>query len=208
MKRIALSILALALGTTGGLSTAQNRHPGDDPYSRSDIARVTRVERLSNHRDAYERQECWNERTSSNESGYYRDDSGRLYRDDGPNKTARTVIGALVGGALGNQVGDGRGRTAATIAGAAIGASVGSRSGDDDRRYDSYDRYSSNDGIERRCRTVAGYDGRNRGRDSFRVSYTYSGQSYQAMTSVNPGRTLRVLVDVRPDEGAQIADRR
>lgn len=38
---------------------------------------------------------------------------------------AGTVIGALVGGALGNQVGKGDGRKAATVAGAVAGGAVG-----------------------------------------------------------------------------------
>lgn len=149
-------------------------------------------------RDSYQRQECWNERTNSNESGYYRDESGRLYRGDGSSNTARTLIGAIVGGALGTQVGDGDGRTVATIGGAAIGAAIGANSGRNNNRFEGYDRYSDNSGTERHCRNIGGHDGR--GRDDYRVTYTYAGSSYQSMTNFNPGRTLRVVVDVRPEE--------
>jgi outer membrane lipoprotein SlyB len=45
------------------------------------------------------------------------------------NSTAGTLIGAVVGGALGNQVGHGGGRAAATILGAVGGAAVGNRIG-------------------------------------------------------------------------------
>jgi outer membrane lipoprotein SlyB len=41
--------------------------------------------------------------------------------------TLGTVGGAVVGGVLGNQVGQGRGRTLATVGGAAGGAAVGNR---------------------------------------------------------------------------------
>jgi len=44
-----------------------------------------------------------------------------------PNNTAGTLLGAVVGGALGNQVGHGGGRAAATILGAVGGAAVGNR---------------------------------------------------------------------------------
>ncbi len=44
---------------------------------------------------------------------------------DKNSSTLGTVIGALVGGALGNQVGKGNGRTAATVAGAAAGGYAG-----------------------------------------------------------------------------------
>ena len=43
------------------------------------------------------------------------------------NQTLGTIGGALVGGILGNQVGQGSGRTAATVVGAAGGAYAGNR---------------------------------------------------------------------------------
>lgn len=203
MKRLAQSILSLSLvATLSGAALAQSDHDRGDYASGSqyrDVARVTRVEIVNGHggrhdRDPYARQECWDEVFNRYDSDYYRDESGRLYRGDS-NKTARTLIGALVGGALGNQVGGGDGRTAATIAGAAIGATVGNKSGRDDR-YEGHDRYRDNSGFERRCRTVGGYG---HGRDTYRVSYRYSGRNYQTVTDIKPGRTLRVLVDVRPE---------
>lgn len=45
----------------------------------------------------------------------------------GPSSGGGALLGALVGGVLGNQVGDGRGRTAATGVGAIGGAVVGNR---------------------------------------------------------------------------------
>jgi outer membrane lipoprotein SlyB len=52
------------------------------------------------------------------------------------NATVGTVIGAVVGGALGHQIGKGSGRTAATIGGAVVGGvaghAIGSRSGNGD----------------------------------------------------------------------------
>ena len=59
------------------------------------------------------------------------------------------MIGALIGGALGNQVGKGDGRKAATIAGLVAGAAIANHTGNDD-----YDQYRDNSGVVRRCRTV------------------------------------------------------
>ncbi|MBK8284442.1 MAG: glycine zipper 2TM domain-containing protein [Ahniella sp.] len=192
MKRSTKTILSIALvASFSGLVSAQSSQ-------HRDTARVTRVEQMNHqgngyHRDPYPRQECWDERSSRYESGYFRDESGRLYRGDSSNKAGRTVIGAIIGGVIGNQVGDGNGRTAATIAGAAIGASVGNKSGRDDR----YDRFRDDSGYERRCRMVGGYD--NYESDTYRVTYKYAGNSYQTMTNYRPGRNLRVVVDVRPE---------
>jgi uncharacterized protein YcfJ len=138
----------------------------------------------------YLRQECWNEQTNAYDSGYYRDSNGRLYRGD---STANgTVLGAIIGGALGNQVGKGDGRTAATVAGAVIGGAIGNNV---DRNHDSgaYD-YRDQSGTVRRCRTVS--DGGRFG--GYDVTYRYAGQSYHALMNYRPGRTMAVMVQVRP----------
>ncbi len=51
-----------------------------------------------------------------------------------------TLLGAIVGGALGNQVGKGDGRKAATIAGALAGGAVGHNVEKKNRRSRSYSR--------------------------------------------------------------------
>ena len=51
-----------------------------------------------------------------------------------------TILGAIVGGALGNQVGKGDGRKAATIAGALAGGAIGHNTEKDRRRSRSYYR--------------------------------------------------------------------
>jgi len=156
---------------------------------RRDIATVVRVdERFADN--GYLRQECWNERTNAYDSGYYRDDNGRLYRGD---STANgTLLGALIGGAVGNQVGKGDGRTAATVAGAVIGGAIGNNV---DRNHDSgaYE-YRDNSGVVRRCRTVS--DGGRFG--GYDVTYRYAGQTYHALMNYRPSRTMRVMVQVRP----------
>ena len=104
-------------------------------------------------------------------------------RDTRGNNGAGTVIGAIVGGALGNQVGKGDGRKAATVAGALIGGAIGNNAARRDDRY-----YGE---PETRCRTVSeryserrivGYD----------VAYELDGQQYQTRTANPPGRWIQV----------------
>jgi len=223
MKPITASVLALALSVAAGSAFAgaqdygngagydsrygDSRY-GNDRYdnsydngrnrSRSDVAQVTRVVPIVDEYASYQRQECWNEQTNDYDDGYYRDGSGRLYyRDDNHNNTDRAIIGGIIGGALGNQVGKGDGRTAATIAGVVIGASIGNNTG----RSDGYDRYSDNTGVVRRCRTVTDHGSRQNFR-GYDVTYRYAGQTYRTVTSRHPGRTMRVLVDVRPQDNS------
>ena len=211
MKRTTTTAIAIALTAalgTSAFAVAQDYYRGDsrdgrydyryDNYraadyrnrnERRDIATVVAVnERYSD--PGYQRQECWNERTNAYDNGYYRDQNGRLYRGD---STANgTLLGALIGGAVGNQVGKGDGRTAATVAGAVIGGAIGNNV---DRNHDSsaYE-YRDNSGIVRRCRTVS--DGGRFG--GYDVTYRYAGQTYHALMNYRPGRTMAVMVQVRP----------
>lgn len=97
-----------------------------------------------------------------------------------------TLVGAVLGGALGNQVGKGDGRKASTIAGAVVGGAVGRQ-------------VSRNTGPAGRCRTVeverterrlAGYD----------VEYQYKGDTYMSRLAGDPGNRLRIRVSITPDE--------
>ena len=200
MNAIARTALALSIAAFGSNALAQggDRYSQPDHPLRADRARVIEVQRVGGQYSTRLSQECWNESTSRHEPGYYRDNSGRLYRGENRGK-AGTVIGAIIGGVLGNQVGSGDGRKAATVAGAVIGGAVGSKHGQNDARYadDGYDYYGDETGVVRRCRTVEEPDG-GYGRRGYRVTYEYAGQTYQAFSLVRPGRTIPVLVDVRP----------
>jgi len=198
MKKIALTLLAASIAAVTGSALAQQyvvstNGPGNDNVRR-DYARVLEVQRVGGRYSNRVTQECWNERTSRYEGGYYRDNSGRLYRGDSDSDKSGAILGAIIGGALGNQVGKGDGRKAATIAGAVAGAAIGSKHGDDN---DYYDEFRDNSGVVRRCRTFnepTGYGGRR----GYIVTYDYAGQQYRSFSSIRPGRTIPVVVDVRP----------
>lgn len=113
------------------------------------------------------------------------------HRETRGNNTAGTVIGAIVGGALGNTVGKGDGRKAATIAGAVAGGAIGNSASRRDDRY-----YSS---TETRCRTIeeraserriVGYD----------VQYRYRGDVFMSHLDYDPGERMRVRVSISPAE--------
>ena len=107
---------------------------------------------------------------------------------DGGDPTGGTVVGAVVGGALGNQVGKGDGRKASTIAGAVIGGAIG-------RRIDRNNRSASGS----RCRTVE-VEREERRLTGYDVEYQYKGEKYMSRLDNDPGNRLRVRVSVMPDE--------
>ena len=210
MKRIAISALALAI-TAAGVVGAQDygrgydsRYDNNSRTQRTDVATVVGVQPIYDRYAAqgYQRQECWDERSNAYDDGYYRDSNGRLYRNGTDSNANGTLIGALIGGALGNQAGKGDGRKAATIGGAVIGGVIGNQVDRNNDASGNYDQYRDNSGTTRRCRTVTDYNNDSRQVEGYTVTYRYAGQTYSSYTTRRPGRTMRVVVDVRPvDDG-------
>jgi uncharacterized protein YcfJ len=204
MKRLAVTALATALVAASGSALAYDRDNGYDRYDgydndyragysadyrndgpRYDTAQVIRVDPIIDRYRTDSREHCWYEQ------------SGYRGRDDG---SGGAVLGAIVGGALGNQVGKGDGRTAATIAGAVIGGSIGYNVDRNNGNYDGYNGYRS--GTVRRCEVVGDY-GHDRYDDrvvAYNVTYRYAGQTYRTVTNYHPGNRLRVSVLVQPED--------
>jgi uncharacterized protein YcfJ len=117
-------------------------------------------------------------------------DDGTYVREH-KDTTGATVLGAVVGGALGNTVGKGDGRKAATIGGAVVGGVIGHNiaKGDSDRYQPGPCHVVDVDHEDRR---VVGYD----------VEYNYKGEVYFARMAYDPGNRIRVRVTVQPaDDG-------
>jgi uncharacterized protein YcfJ len=121
------------------------------------------------------------------------------YADDGALSSRHiggTLVGALIGGALGNQVGDGRGRQVARAAGAIIGGAVGHNVSRERQRQ----RYGDERYVYERC------DVRYRDRyeeriDGYEVTYEYAGRRYVTEMPYDPGDRIRIRVDVTPTVG-------
>lgn len=134
----------------------------------------------------------------------YRNDGYRNDEYGNAGANVATVVGGLVGAALGSQVGGGSARYATAAVGTMIGGMAGREVYDNARRSrrtasvvvcdprpfdqaygNGYGRdvgYAPDDG------RVSGYD----------VTYEYAGRTYTTRTGYNPGNRIRVRVDVSP----------
>jgi uncharacterized protein YcfJ len=114
----------------------------------------------------------------------------RTHYRGGPDP-GRVLVGAVIGGVIGHQFGSGRGNDVATAAGAFIGANEAAQNS-----YRS-GRVVEREVLETRCETVreARYESRVEGYD---VTYRYQGRLYHTRTNYDPGRRIRVRVDVTP----------
>jgi uncharacterized protein YcfJ len=114
-------------------------------------------------------------------------------RRDRPGVGASTLLGAVVGGVIGHQFGSGRGNDAATVAGTVVGAAIGNNAAK--RRYPDGDLQYARP-VERCTTTMREHEEERI--DGYRVVYRYNGQKYATRMPYDPGREIRVRVDVRP----------
>jgi uncharacterized protein YcfJ len=178
-------ILALALAAMATASTAAFAE------SFGDRARVVSAHPIV-ERIPVSREQCWNDRVRGyEEQRVTRSDTGAAI---GPG----TVLGAIVGGVAGHQVGSGRGNDLATGAGAVAGALIGNQydrnNGAPPAQVTEVERVPVERNVQR-CRTVnevreatVGYD----------VRYEYNGRQFATRTPQDPGRFIQVRVDLQP----------
>ena len=158
-------------GRHGGRYSAENGIYG---YGKVlDVTPIYREVRVSTPR-----KECW-------------DEPVRVSRPHRNDRAAGTLVGALIGGALGHQIGKGRGNKAATALGTVIGAQMGH---DANRRPDSYDRYTRYKEV---CE-VTDQVNYQEVVEGYRVTYRYKGQRFHTRMPYDPGDKIKLKISVEP----------
>ncbi len=182
-KLAALASAAMLIGTSAtAIADHDNRSSARNDRAMYDYAQVISAQPLVNYVTVKTPvRECWEE------TQHYSVDNRR--RGSGP----ATLLGAVIGGVVGHQIGSGRGNDAATVAGTLIGAAIGN---DASRKNAGYGREDHSRPVER-CKTTYRQTREER-IDGYRVTYRYHGQKYVTEMPYDPGKKIRVRVDVRP----------
>jgi uncharacterized protein YcfJ len=110
-----------------------------------------------------------------------------------PNSGGGAVLGAIAGGALGNQIGHGSGRAAATVIGLIGGAAVGNN-------IEGSGSYVQN---VQQCSTQTYYENRTVG---YNVTYEYAGKQHSVQLPYDPGATIRLELTPMAGTTAPAAD--
>lgn len=127
------------------------------------------------------RQECWQEEVV------------RHTRRGGYDSHTPDLLGAVIGGAVGNAVGRNKSnKRVGTVVGALLGGSIAR----DMSRGRRDERVAYYDTVER-CRTVQEYREEQK-LVGYDVLYRYNGREYSVRLPRDPGPTLRLRVDVEP----------
>ena len=177
MKKIIIaSIIGIMTVSAGNAYAGHGKHKyRDDSFY--DRARVTNVEPIyTTVRISVPHQECYQQEV-------------RPHRHHRGDKATSTLLGGIIGGAVGHNVG--KHRKGATIAGAIIGAAVGNELGKNRNHRDEYVRY------EDVCETNYRYEEEQR-IDGYNVTYRYKGELFTTYMKDRPGKRLRVRVHVSP----------
>jgi uncharacterized protein YcfJ len=202
-----LSVSAVVLALSSQLALADHGHDFGRGYGRNygyeggyrddrrydndyDYARVLNVEPLMERvRYSVPVEQCWNEDRRDDYRGGYRGSYGNS------SSAGAAVLGGVAGAAIGNHIGRGDERVVATIAGAVLGAAIGNQVGS--QRRDDYGYRDDRVRSVERCQTrnEERYDERVR---AYRVTYEYNGRRSITEMPYDPGRRLRVAVNVHP----------
>lgn len=179
MSSLAIASLVLVVGPANASGNAYSYGHGRVVH---DYARVLSVEPVIRYVTVTTPvKECWDDVQTYSTRHY------------APGKAGKTLFGAILGGVIGHQFGSGRGNDAATIAGALIGAGIGSNTASNAPTYHTT-HYSR---PIRRCETS--YQSHEEQRiDGYEVIYSYNGRKYATRTPYDPGKRIRIRVDVRP----------
>jgi uncharacterized protein YcfJ len=183
-SKILIGAITAVLAATSQMAVADHgRHRGWErsSYRGDDYAPVVHVQPLIERiRYSVPVEQCWTE--------------DRYRERRGDNRTGAAIVGGIAGAVIGHQIGHGDGRGVATVGGALMGSVIGSELARKDSRRDYYEPRHEQ---VQRCQTrhEERYDERVRG---YRVTYYYNGRNHVTELPYDPGRRLRVAVDVYP----------
>ena len=179
MSSLAIASLVLVVSPANASGNAYSYGHSKAVY---DYARVLSVEPVIRYVTVTTPvKECWDDVQTY---------STRHYQ---PGRAGKTLFGAIVGGVIGHQFGSGRGNDAATIAGALLGAGIANEAARNAPAYHTT-HYSR---PVRHCET--NYQSHEEERiDGYEVIYAYNGRKYGTRTPYDPGKRIRIRVDVSP----------
>ncbi len=179
MSSLAIASLVLVVSPANASPKTYNHGRSKAVY---DYARVLSVEPVIRYVTVTTPvKECWEEEQTYTTRHY---NSG---------KAGKTFFGAILGGVIGHQFGSGSGNDVATVVGTLIGAGIASNAASHEPDFHTT-RYSR---PVRRCET--NYQSREEQRiDGYEVIYAYNGRKYGTRTPYDPGKRIRIRVDVSP----------
>lgn len=183
-RRKRIAAITLSVAALFGISS--NDALANSKTSYAKVTSVTPIYETLTVKEPYE--QCRLEKTVVKQANHHRQ---RQYSSATP-----TIIGALIGGAIGNELGHNKSnKRVGAVAGAILGGSIAN-----DLKHRSPHHHSHNTRryvTEEVCETH--YSVRHEKQlTAYDVDYAYDGQIYNTTMTNHPGKRIRVAVDVTP----------
>lgn len=208
-KALISALIAASCGIMANPVAASDRRVATERFTEyADVIDVQPIYQQVRLREP--RQECWTEQ-QRHVVGYQdvtRHDRYRAQVDSSRHSTGSVIVGSVIGGVIGNQLGRGHSsssRTGATVAGAIIGGALGSERGNTNARHRRHEqprhRVESQPVYElrevERCKRVV-ESRTERKLQHYNVTYRYKGRTFTTQLPRDPGRQLELQVSVAP----------
>jgi len=148
-------------------------------YSKAKVINIEPI--IRNVQVTTPKKECWQEEITR--PVYTQHNSGH----------GKTLVGGIIGGIVGNQFGRGDGKRAATVVGSIIGAAVGN----DIAKKSRYTTRSERVDVEHHCRVTQITHSEQR-TEGYWVTYRFKGEMFTTRMDQQPGKKLKVRVQVTP----------
>lgn len=126
--------------------------------------------------------ECWDEPVIHTQNSYSE-----------PKSASGMAVGGILGGIIGHQIGKGRGNRLATAMGTIIGAQIGHNAvnGHVETSSNTYTEYVERCDVRHQVSYEEVIEG-------YRVTYRYQGEQYQIEMPYNPGKRIKLRIQVIP----------
>ncbi len=208
-RLIASAVLAgILIGTASPHTLAADRRVATERFT--EYAQVIDVQPIYQEvRRREPRQECWTEEQQVI-VGYEKSVRGNHYRSSEQQRhstSGNAIVGGLIGGVIGNQLGRGhssQSRAGATVAGAIIGGAIANETGNQvsrHRRYEPPRHIESRPIYEtqsvQRCKRVVESHAEQR-LQHYNVTYRYKGREFVTQMPRDPGNRIELQVSVAP----------
>jgi uncharacterized protein YcfJ len=202
--RFSCTFIAATLSVFSSVAIAANNRVPTERFT--EYAQVLDVQPIYQEIRLREpQQQCWTEQ-ERHIVGYERTTQSGTRRPN-RNSAGNTIVGGLIGGVIGNQLGRGhsnRSRTGATVAGAIIGSAIGNES---NQRSSRNGRYRNTEQVQstpiyetrdvERCKRTVELRTENK-LQHYNVTYLYKGRKFVTQLPRDPGKQLELQVSVSP----------
>ncbi len=178
-----LAMILILMSATAMADASHKRYKNHSRNMAYDYARVVDVRPIYREVEVSTPiRECWDEPVIQTHGG------------TGHKSASGMAVGGILGGVIGHQIGKGNGKKLATVVGTILGAQIGHNAVNGNVQSVPQNSYTE---YEQRCsvRHQVSYE---EVLDGYRVTYRYKGERYQIEMPYDPGKRIKLRIQIEP----------